>query len=82
MIIVKIDAVNMVLYLKSVNVVSSIFLFTFLRPVGIHSVTGMSTKMILSFLSSFMQSGTAEAVLYGSVFVGCCCCMYFVKIKL
>ena len=55
MIVVKIDAVNVIL--KSVNTVSSIyiyiyiyiFFFTFLHPIGVHSVTGMSTKMILSY---------------------------------
>jgi hypothetical protein len=33
-------------------------------------------------LSSFMQSGAAEAILYNSVFIWCRCCMYFLKIKL
>ena len=87
MIVVKIDAVNVIL--KSVNTVSSIYIYIYIYIFFYIFASHWSTfcyrnvhKNDSELLSSFVQSGTAEAILYSSVFVGCCCCMYFLKIKL
>jgi hypothetical protein len=75
---VKIDAVNAIL--KSINEVLSVFFLHFASHWDTFCYGNIHKKY--SELLSFVKSGAADAILFNCVFMGCCHCMYFLKIKL